>query len=340
MIRPDIAAIPAYVPGSRDDTAVKLSSNEAGEAPIPAAVGAMTAAARTSNRYPDMFALELREVLAEHLNVQVEQVAVGNGSSALLQQLVQATCTPENNVIYAWRSFEAYPIFLQVVGAQARPVPVTREGQHDLERMAALIDAATSLIFLCSPNNPSGQVITTAEFDAFMEKVPEHVTVALDEAYFEYNRDEGAVEGTDVIRRYPNVVALRTFSKAYGLAGVRVGYAFGPREIIEALEKVAIPFQVSAVAQVGAIAALDAQEEMRARTEETVAVRDEVADHIGAAHSQANFVWLPNVDAARIAGELAKHGVLTRAFPEGLRVTVTNRAEAEQFMRAWDAIQG
>ncbi|WP_165164808.1 histidinol-phosphate transaminase [Corynebacterium qintianiae] len=340
MIRPDIAAIPPYVPGKRDERALKLSSNESADAPLGAAARAMANVARTANRYPDMFAVELRETLAEHLGVAFEQVAVGNGSSALLQQLVQATCTPENNVIYAWRSFEAYPIFLQVVGAQARPVPITREGRHDLERMASLIDASTSLIFLCSPNNPSGQVISNAEFDAFMAKVPGHVTVALDEAYFEYNRDEDAVVGTDAIRRYPNVVALRTFSKAHGLAGVRVGYAFGPQDIIGALTAVAIPFQVSSVAQAGAIASLGAQGEVAARTEETVAVRDEVADRVGATRSQANFVWLPDVDAARISEQLAAHGVLTRAFPEGLRVTVTNREEAVQFLRAWDTVQG
>ncbi len=340
MIRPDIEAIPPYLPGTRNDSALKLSSNESSEEPLPAAAQAMVSAARGANRYPDMFAVELRETLAEHLGVSREEIAVGNGSSALLQQLVQATCTTDNNVIYAWRSFEAYPIFLQVVGAQPRPVPVTRDGKHDLDRMASLIDASTSLVFLCTPNNPSGQVITNAEFDEFMAKVPAHVTVALDEAYFEYNRDEDAVEGTDAIARYPNVVALRTFSKAYGLAGVRVGYAFGPREIIAALNAVAIPFQVSAVAQAGAIASLEATDAMRARTDETVAVRDEVADHVQAARTQANFVWLAGVDAQRISAELAAHGVLTRAFPEGLRVTVTNRAEAEKFMRAWDAVQG
>lgn len=338
MIRPDIAAIPPYVPGTRADDALKLSSNESAEAPLPAAAEAMAAAASGANRYPDMFAVELRETLAEHLGV--DEVAVGNGSSALLQQLVQATCTPGNNVIYAWRSFEAYPIFLQVVGAEARPVPVDRDGKHDLAAMASLIDASTSLIFVCTPNNPSGQVVTRAEFDAFMARVPEHVTVALDEAYFEYNRDEDAVVGTEVIRKYPNVVALRTFSKAYGLAGVRVGYAYGPKDIIEAITKVAIPFQVSSVAQAGAIASLAAQDEVWARTQETVGVRDEVADHVGAARTQANFVWLPGVDAASISAKLAVEGVLTRAFAEGLRVTVTNREEAERFMRAWSAIQG
>lgn len=340
MIRADLTDIPTYVPGKTTEDALKLSSNEVAFTPLPAAVSAITEAATSANRYPDMGAVELRGVLAEHLELAPEQITVGCGSSALCQQLVQATCADGDEVIFPWRSFEAYPIFLQVAGAQARPVPVTRDGKHDLNRMAALIDASTSLIFLCSPNNPSGQVISNAEFDEFMAQVPAHVTVALDEAYFEYNRDEDAVVGTEAIRRYPNVVGLRTFSKAYGLAGVRVGYAFGPRDIIEALTKVAIPFQVSAVAQAGAVASLRAPAELADRTGQTIAVRDEVADHVGAARTQANFVWLPGIDADAVARKLAAHGVLTRAFPEGLRVTVTNREEAEQFIRAWDAIQG
>lgn len=338
MIRRDLADIPSYVPGKSDPDALKLSSNEAPQGPLPSAVDAMVAAARGANRYPDMGAVSLRRALARHLGVEPENVTVGCGSSALCQQLVQATSTPENNVIFPWRSFEAYPIFCQVVGTQARPVPLLSDGKHDLERMLSLIDDSTSLIFLCSPNNPSGQVITRSEFAAFIERVPEHVTVALDEAYVEYNRDPDAVEGTSVFRDYPNLVCLRTFSKAYGLAGTRVGYAFGAPDLIEALDKMGIPFQVSAIAQAGAIASLQHSEELLARVEDTIEARDEVADGIGALRSQANFVWLPDVDSAALARQLATRGILVRAFPEGLRVTVTNRDEAEEFLSAWKAI--
>lgn len=340
MIRPDLASLPGYVPGKRNVDALKLSSNEVTTPPLQSAVDAMAQAAAGANRYPDMGAADLKEALAEHLELPVSRIAVGNGSSALCQQLVQITTTAENNVIFPWRSFEAYPIFTQVVGAETRPVPLLDDGKHDLDAMAERIDDATSLIFLCNPNNPSGQTMTQAEFDSFMAKVPERVVVGLDEAYFEYNRAEDTPVATEAITQYPNVVGLRTFSKAYGLAGVRVGYAFGPEEIIAALDKVAIPFGLSSVAQAGAVASLNAADELLERTEETVAIRDEVADHVGARHSQANFVWLPGVDAQDLAARLAKEGVLTRAFPEGLRITVTTENEAQQLLTAWDRVKG
>lgn len=216
MIRPDLESIPAYVPGTSDPEALKLSSNESHVPPIPAAADAMARAAANSNRYPDMSVVALKRALADHLGVTSHQVAVGCGSSALCQQLVQATSTSANNVIYPWRSFEAYPIFCSIVGAQQRSAPLLDSGKLDLEGMASLIDDSTSLIFLCTPNNPSGAVISTDEFRQFMSQVPDHVTVALDEAYFEYVRDPEAVNATEEIRNYDNVVGLRTFSKAYG----------------------------------------------------------------------------------------------------------------------------
>ena len=340
MIRRDLDAIPAYVPGKTDPEALKLSSNEVAGVPLPAAAEAMAQAAAGGNRYPDMGAVALKRALANHLGVDPANVAVGCGSSALCQQLAQATSTPENNIIFPWRSFEAYPIFCRISGAEPRPVPLI-DGAHDLNQMLSRIDDSTSLIFLCSPNNPTGAVISAADFHSFMAQVPEHVTVALDEAYFEFNRDEQAVNGQDVWRDYSNLICLRTFSKAYGLAGVRVGYAFGNPELIAAVDKVGVPFQVSALAQAGAIASLEHSDELLARVEDTIDVRDEVAERIGAAHSQANFVWVPFEDPERapaIADRLARHGVLVRAFPEGLRITVTNREETDEFLSAWDAL--
>lgn len=337
MIRPDLADMPAYVPGTRQPDALKLSSNEVATPPLPAAVEAMAEAAAEANRYPDMFAADLREALTEHLGLPTDQVTVGCGSSALCQQLVQITATPGDEVIFPWRSFEAYPIFVQIVGAKPVAVPLLADGRHDLDAMAAAITERTRLIFLCSPNNPSGTVISQEEFDGFMARVPEDVVVGLDEAYFEFNRDEDAVVGTEAITRYPNVVALRTFSKAYGLAGVRVGYAFGTPELITALDKMAIPFGVSSVAQAGALASLNAADELLERTEETVVQRDRVAEAVGARPSEGNFVWLPGVPAQDMADRLAEEGVLTRAFPEGLRISVTTEAEADQFLAAWRA---
>lgn len=337
MIRADLSAIPPYVPGTRDETALKCSSNEVTTPPLPSAVEAMTAAAQGANRYPDMFAVELKTELAQHLELSVDQVTVGNGSSALCQQLVQVTTQPGEEVIFPWRSFEAYPIFAAVVGASSVAVPLLDDGRHDLDAMAKAITDRTRLIFLCNPNNPTGATITTQEFEDFMAKVPTDVVVGLDEAYFEYNRASDTPVATEAITRYPNVVGLRTFSKAYGLAGVRVGYAFGAPELIEALNKVAIPFAVSSVGQAAAIASLNAADELLERTEETVAVRDKVADAVGAQRSQANFVWLPGVDSQDVAARMAEQGVLVRAFPEGVRVTVTNEEEAQIIIDAWKA---
>lgn len=338
IVRADIAEIPSYIPGKRLADALKLSSNEVTHPPLPAAVAAMAEAAAAANRYPDMGATDLIHTIAKHLKLRPEQVAVGCGSSALCQQLVQITCTTGDEVVFPWRSFEAYPIFARVAGATPRPVPLTADHRVDLPALAAAITPATRLVFVCNPNNPTGTTITKQEFEEFMAVVPPTTLVALDEAYFEFVRTQDTPMGTEVVVKHENVVALRTFSKAYGLAGVRVGYAFGNPAIIAALNKVAIPFGVSAVAQAGAIASLAGAAQLLERTNETVSERDRVARAIGAIPSEANFVWIPTETAATLAQQLADQGVIVRAFPEGVRITVTDHAEANRFLAAWNSI--
>ena len=338
IVRADISEIPSYVPGKRLADALKLSSNEVAHPPLPTAVAAMAEAATTANRYPDMGATDLVHTIAKHLKLRPEQVAVGCGSSALCQQLVQITCATGDEVVFPWRSFEAYPIFARVAGATPRPVPLTADHRVDLPALAAAITPATRLVFVCNPNNPTGTTITKREFEEFMAVVPPTTLVALDEAYFEFVRTQDTPMGTEVVVKHENVVALRTFSKAYGLAGVRVGYAFGNPAIIAALNKVAIPFGVSAVAQAGAIASLAGAAQLLERTNETVSERDRVARAIGAIPSEANFVWLPTKTAATLAQQLANQGVIIRAFPEGVRITVTDHAEANRFLAAWNSI--
>lgn len=338
IVRADISEIPSYVPGKRLADALKLSSNEVAHPPLPAAVAAMAEAAAAANRYPDMGATDLIHAIAKHLKLRPEQVAVGCGSSALCQQLVQITCATGDEVVFPWRSFEAYPIFARVAGATPRPVPLTADHRVDLPALAAAITPATRLVFVCNPNNPTGTTITKREFEEFMAVVPPTTLVALDEAYFEFVRTQDTPMGTEVVVKHENVVALRTFSKAYGLAGVRVGYAFGNPAIIAALNKVAIPFGVSAVAQAGAIASLAGAAQLLERTNETVSERDRVARAIGAIPSEANFVWLPAETAATLAQQLADQGVIVRAFPEGVRITVTDHAEADRFLAAWNSI--
>lgn len=345
MLREDLESLPAYVPGKRMPDAVKLSSNESAHPPLPSITEAIAESAAQSHRYPDMGAIELRKKLAAKLGLADENsVTVGTGSSALCQQLVTITCQPGDEVIFPWRSFEAYPIFTQVTGATAVPVSL-RELRNDLPAMADAITERTRLIFVCNPNNPTGTTISSEEFREFMDRVPADVVVALDEAYVEYNTADNTPLATEAVQQYPNVIGLRTFSKAYGLAGVRVGYAFGNPEIIATLGKVAIPFSVSAVAQAAALAALEpaATDELNERVTETNQQRDRLADELGLTQSFANFVWIPaeslHDSPQEIAAQLTKSGVLVRAFDEGLRITATTAGETNALLAAWKKVR-
>ena len=345
MLREDLESLPAYVPGKRMPDAVKLSSNESAHSPLPSTTQAIAESAAQSHRYPDMGVVELRKKLAAHLGLADEtSVTVGTGSSALCQQLVTITCQPGDEVIFPWRSFEAYPIFTQVTGATAVPVPL-RELRNDLPAMADAISERTRLIFVCNPNNPTGTTISTEEFREFMDRVPADVVVALDEAYVEYNTADNTPLAIEAVQQYPNVIGLRTFSKAYGLAGVRVGYAFGNPDIITTLGKVAIPFGVSAVAQAAALAALEpsATDELNERVTETNQQRDRLADELGLTPSFANFVWIPaeslHDSPQEVAAQLAKSGVLVRAFDEGLRITTTTAEETDALLAAWKKVR-
>ncbi|MDO3647655.1 histidinol-phosphate transaminase [Nocardia mangyaensis] len=341
-IRPDLATIPAYVPGRNHPDAVKLASNETTFGPLPSAAKAIAEAAEQANRYPDNQVTELRTALAGFLDVSVAQVAVGCGSVALCQELVQITCdAPTDEVVFAWRSFEAYPIVTQVGNATAVPVPLTEGHLHDLDTMAAAVTERTKLIFVCNPNNPTGTAHGRAELERFLDRVPAHVLVVLDEAYYEYLRltPQTRPDGVEIARTRPNVVVLRTFSKAYGLAGLRVGYAVGDPEVITALLKVHIPFSVNRVAQAAAIASLEARGELLDRTELLVAERGRVRSALLAAGcavppSEANFVWLPlGARTVEFAEASAAAGVLVRPFAgDGVRVTIGDPHENDQFL--------
>lgn len=338
MIRADLANIPSYVPGKWSPSALKLSSNEVTHPPLPAAVAAMSQAAAGANRYPDMSVGKLKQALAEHLDFTPEQLSIGCGSSALCQQMVQITAGPGDEVIFPWRSFEAYPIFTQVTGATPVPVPLDEHHRIDLPAMAQAVTEKTRLIFICNPNNPTGTTITEREFIDFMAAIPTDVLVALDEAYFEYLRAPDAPVATELVGRHENLIGLRTFSKAYGLAGARIGYAFGNPSVIEALDKVALPFAVSSMAQAGALASLDAVDELLYRTEEVVEQRKRAADVIGTAYSEANFIWLPTEKSNLIASLFAERDIIVRAFPEGVRITITNEEETTRLLDVWKTL--
>ncbi|NKY36136.1 histidinol-phosphate transaminase [Nocardia speluncae] len=340
-IRPDLESIPAYVPGRSHPGAVKLASNETTTGPLPAASKAVAEAVELANRYPDNQSGELRAALAEFLGVTPAEVAVGCGSVALCQELVQITCgDPSDEVLFAWRSFEAYPIITQVGNATAVTVPL-REHIHDLDALAAAITDRTRLVFVCNPNNPTGTAVGAAELGRFLDRVPADVLVALDEAYYEYLRIPGDhPDGVELARTRPNVVVLRTFSKAYGLAGLRVGYAVGAPEVIASLLKVHIPFSVSRVAQAAAMASLEARHELLDRTDAVIAERERMRAGLLAAGyrvppSEANFVWIDlGASTAEFAEASAAAGVLIRPFAgEGVRVTAGDPHENDLFLR-------
>lgn len=341
-IRADLAALPAYVPGRVVPGAIKLASNEVPLPPTPPVLAAIADAAAAGNRYPDLAVVGLTARLAQSLGVDADRIATGCGSVSICQQLVQATCLdPEDEVVFAWRSFEAYPIVTQIGGATARTVPLTDDFRHDLDAMAAAVGPRTRLVMVCSPNNPTGTVVTRTELERFLEAVGPDVVVALDEAYHEYVTDPDAANGLDVLDAHPNLVVLRTFSKAYRLAALRVGYAVAAPEIATALRKVCAPFSVSSVAQAGAIAALDDAANLLSACAEVVDERVRVRDALLAAGftvppTQANFVWLALGDrTADFAAHCLDHRVVVRPFhPDGVRVTVSSPAENDAFLAA------
>ncbi len=363
MVRSDLSKLPAYVPGKALPDALRLASNETAAAPLPAVQEAVAKAAAGLNRYPDMGVAALRGELAEWLSrtpgapeLTAENIAVGNGSSALCLQAIQATCQNGDEVVFPWRSFEAYPILAQIAGARPVAVPLSSDYRVDLDAMLAAVTERTKLIFVCNPNNPTGTVVPQVKLAEFLEQVPEDVQVVLDEAYIEYDRSglareagagepgEGfaaSVNGLVLMAQFPNVAVCRTFSKAYGLAGARLGYLAGSEEFVEALIKVAIPFGVNALAQVAGLESIgeEAQQQLQQRVTETINQRERVTESLPAelqVPSQANFVWLPVGDKAEaLEAAMKEEGILTRCFAgEGVRITVTDETETEELIPA------
>jgi histidinol-phosphate aminotransferase len=339
--RADLASIPLYVPGRTVPDAIKLASNEVPGGPLPSVAKAIAEAAAGINRYPDNGARRLTEHLAHHLGFPAERIAIGCGSVALCHQLVQAMCAPGESVVYAWRSFEVYPIATQVANARSVRVPLDSEHRHDLDALLAAITPKTRVVFVCNPNNPTGTAVRRAELERFLDAVPSNVLVVLDEAYREFVTDPDVADGLEFARSRENVAVLRTFSKAYGLAGLRVGYAVGPEAVTAALHKVYVPFSVNMLAQVAAIASLDAAGELMERVAEVVAERDRVETALVAAGykvppTQANFVWLPlGARAVEFSEYALDRKLIVRPFAgDGVRVTIGTPEENDLFLQA------
>jgi histidinol-phosphate aminotransferase len=303
-------------------------------------VQAIATALADANRYPDPTIAVLTQRLADKHGVTPDRLAVGCGSNQLIQELVEITCDDGDEVVYGWRSFEAYPGFTAVVGATGVRVPL-KDQALDLPAIAAAVTERTRLVLLCSPNNPTGTALTTVEVREFLASVPERVVVALDEAYFEFIDDPAVVNGLTLLEEHPNLVVLRTFSKAYGLAGLRVGYAVGSPQVIGALKQVHLPFSVTIAAQAAALASLDHEAELLAQVASVVALREPFRQELLALGwdvppTQGNFVWLPaGADSDRVAQVLEDGGVLVRCFSgEGLRITVARPGDNSAVLAA------
>jgi histidinol-phosphate aminotransferase len=338
-LRAVLGDIPTYKPGRpapvRDGLpAYKISSNENPYPPLPSVQMVIADAGTQANRYPDMFATGLVSRIAARFNVPESHVATGTGSVGVCQQAIQSTAGPGDEVVYAWRSFEAYPIIVQISGADSIRVPLTPDERHDLDAMADAVSDRTRAVFVCNPNNPTSTTVGRAELERFLNRVPSDVLVVLDEAYREFVRDPDVSDGLQMYRDWPNLCVLRTFSKAYGLAGLRVGFGIAHEPVADALRKTAVPFGVSGIAQAAAIASLDHEDELLDRVQALVKERSRVVTALTdqgwpVPDSEANFVWLRLGDRTDMfASACEQAGVVVRGFSgEGCRVTV-GEAEA------------
>jgi histidinol-phosphate aminotransferase len=352
-----IARIPSYpAAGGYAQRApkVKLASNESPWPPLPAVIEAINTALPTLNRYPDPTNSLLRERLSERYGVPSSRIAIGNGSCDILLALGEALLEPGAELVYAWPSFSVYPHLSAASGARAVTVPLDADHRHDLNSMLGEITVATRLAIVCNPNNPTSTALPLAEIADFVAQVPRHVCVVVDEAYCEFNLLEDPDASVELLAQHPNLVLLRTFSKVYGLCGLRVGFALcGSEAVARAVDQVRQPFFCNAVAQVAAVEALSHQDAVTDRVTRTIAERISVEERLRAlgiepAESQANFCWfdLPGADPehaeareADVIRGLGERGVLVRGGgalgkPGALRVTYGTSEENAIFLDA------
>lgn len=347
VLRPEILAVPPYRQGAAPTKpGYKLSSNENPFDPLPSVLSAVRDRGAQMNRYAAAAMPELRTQLGEPFGVGGDHVHLAAGSVAILYQLVHAAATTGDNYVHAWPSFEAYPGLGLASGAEGVRVPLTWSAEHDLDAMADAITDRTRAVLLCSPNNPTGPAIGRDAFDRFMVRVPSTTLVVLDEAYREFVTDPDAVRGEEVLSQHPNLVVLRTFSKAYGLAGLRIGYAVGDPAILGAAATVGIPLSVTGIAESAALASLEpqARDELTVRIDELVARRARLLEGLcglglDVPDPQGNFVWVREgeggvADAAALAAAFAEAGTLVRPFPGlGVRISVCEEESIAEVLR-------
>jgi histidinol-phosphate aminotransferase len=328
----------------------QLASNESPFPPHPQVVEAIAQTATAMNRYPDPDATLLRRRLAERYETDPSRVAVGNGSCEILLAAAEALCEPGAEILYAWPAFSMYPYLPALTGAREIRVPLAPGDVHDLDAMAAEVNAATQLLLVCNPNNPTATHIPAAEIAAFCERIPPHVTVILDEAYIEFQTNDDPDATLDLLADFPNLVVLRTFSKCYGLAGLRVGYAIGSPSFRAALDAVRQPFSVNALAQAAGAEAILHSDDVLRRVESTVAERLKVEEGLRelglqTSDTHANFSWIDLGDAEEgevVAGLAARDIAVRPGTPLGdpghIRVSYGTAAENDRFLRVLSEI--
>jgi histidinol-phosphate aminotransferase len=342
----DIPVYPAASTYAFEGELVKLASNETPYPPHPQVLEAVEAQLRTLNRYPDPEKARLRRRISDRTGVPVGRIAVGNGSCEILLAAADALCEPGAEILFAWPAFSIYPHLPALTGARGVRVPLAEGDVHDLEAMLEEITAATQLLLVCNPNNPTGTHLPAAEVGAFLERVPRHVMVILDEAYVDFQTHDDPDATADLFGDFPNLVSVRTFSKSHGLAGLRVGYALGPPQFCRAVDAVRQPFSVNALAQVAATEALRHGDDLAERVERTIVERVTVEQGIRdlglfTPDSHANFSWiaLGERDERELIDALGSRGVIVRGGsslggPGHIRVTYGTRTENERFLSA------
>lgn len=354
LIRPELEPMRPYAPGLRGsevrersgvERVLKLSSNEHPAGPFPVALEAIAAVAPHLNRYPDGACRALKSRISEHLGVDEAFITVGNGSNELLRLIAQAVLRPGDEVVYAWPSFVVYPMVATMFNAKAVPVPLDADQTHDLDAMLAAVTDRTRIVFLCNPNNPTGTIVRRKAFDRFMAAVPDHVLVVLDEAYFEFVKDPEFPDGIGYFDGERPLAVLRTFSKIYSLAGLRVGYGFLPVPLAAAVDKLREPFNVNTVGQIAAAYSLGDQPEVLRRREENQEQKTYLYscfDRLGVrfVESHTNFVYFMTEKPVEVFEALLAHGVIARDFGNApaLRLGVGEPSDTAVTVAAFEAI--
>jgi histidinol-phosphate aminotransferase len=353
-IRAELEGLTPYSPGLRvsevkersgKDVILKLSSNEHPCGPFPSAVRAMEAVLPRLNRYPDGASTALERALCERLRVDSRNLVIGNGSNEIIRLLAQVLLRPGDEVVFAWPSFVVYPMVTQMFGATTVKVPLAEGEVHDLEAMAEAITDRTRLVFLCNPNNPTGTIYGQDEFERFMSRTPSDVVVVVDEAYFEFVTDSEYPDGLDYFDPNGRIVVLRTFSKIYSLAGIRVGYGVMPEPIADALDKVREPFNINIVAQIGAYYSLADDAEVARRREENQEQKTYLYscfDRLGVSYvrSETNFVYFTTSRPVEVFEALLRQGVIARDFgtAPALRIGIGTPEDMRLVCEAFDEV--